>query len=467
MIPNEMPIENSTQDSENKFSDKRNKKKHIVRTSILLLTHLLIMFDLWCIGLPMGFVMFAEIERTGKWGQILIYALSLFLINLSFKFIKSDLIRDLLYFTATLLLVIHWLVVGEKTFNFDIRHIQSILLAASPFLITVILQVLGIIYRLYKTIKKEKRLSNKILTVTITLVIVFTIMTLVSEVLNWKINLNLPSKNIYSKMIYIKGGTFIMGSKMSNNEKPEHEVSVSDFYMGKYEVTVKEFKRFIEETGYITEAEKSFNSTVLADTDWKVVFDAYWKNPYFKQRGNHPVVCVSWSDAVRYCKWLSKRTGKRFRLPTEAEWEYAAGNGENRTKYSWGQDNPTVKDGGNIADESARKKYTQKKPQNGYAEGYDDGFECTSPVGSFNPNKFGLYDMTGNVWEWCSDLFSDSYYKESPKENPTGPLYGIRKALRGGSWFSGLFNSRVTFRRHSERKRSYSDCGFRVVMEVK
>jgi formylglycine-generating enzyme required for sulfatase activity len=240
-------------------------------------------------------------------------------------------------------------------------------------------------------------------------------------------------------MVHIRGGWFEMGSNEGKeNEKPVHPVYVNDFYMGKYEVTKGDFLEFVGETEYRTDAEKGGGSFVLDGEEWKQKNDASWLNPYFKQTNDHPVVCVSWNDVIAYCNWRSDMEGltpvytiekdkvsadfnaKGYRLPTEAEWEYAARCGGKGYKYLWGDGDPLGKRGGNIADEALQRAYTKSKLA--IWKGYDDGYVYTAPVGSFDPNEFGLYDMTGNVWEWCWDWYGEDYYKNSPKKNPLGPI---------------------------------------------
>ena len=207
----------------------------------------------------------------------------------------------------------------------------------------------------------------------------------------------------YRDMVFIPAGRFRMGSKFNADEKPKHDVSVKGFYLDKYEVTVKQFRQFCRATRR------------------KMPRQPLWNNE------NHPVVNVTWHEANAYARWAGKR------LPTEAEWEYAARSGNKRLYYSWGNVKPDRRNGGNIADESIRAEKRGWK----IWKGYFDGFVYTSPVGSFNPNQYGVYDLTGNVCEWCSDWYQADYYKNSPEFNPKGPQKGSHKVLRGGSWNLG------------------------------
>jgi formylglycine-generating enzyme required for sulfatase activity len=207
----------------------------------------------------------------------------------------------------------------------------------------------------------------------------------------------------YHNMVFIPGGTFRMGSKFNKDEKPKHNVTIDGFYLDKYEVTVKEYRAFCKATRR------------------RMPKQPYWNNE------THPVVNVNWADANAYAKWKGKR------LPTEAEWEYAARVGNRRFYYAWGNVKPARRRGGNIADESILAEKRNWK----IWKGYNDGFVYTSPVGSFNPNQFGLYDMTGNVCEWCADWYQADYYKNSPQINPKGPKKGTHKVLRSGAWNMG------------------------------
>ncbi len=166
-----------------------------------------------------------------------------------------------------------------------------------------------------------------------------------------------------------------------------------------------------------------------------------WRNPGFAQTDEHPVVNVSWNDAVAFCEWLSKQEGKRYRLPTEAEWEYACRAGST-TRFSNGDDPERPGDVGNVADGTAKAKYPK---WNGTITARD-GYVYTAPVGTFRPNGFGLYDMHGNVWEWCSDWYDQSYYANSPVEDPQGPATGSDRVVRGGGWFGSPVTCRSAIR---------------------
>ena len=216
-------------------------------------------------------------------------------------------------------------------------------------------------------------------------------------------------------------------SDLPSSAKPVHEICLDDFSMARYEVTVGEFRAFVKETGYMTDAEEQDGChgwTRAGNLEKRKEWN--WRNPNFPQSEKDPVVCVSWNDSQAYIEWLNKKEGKNYRLPTEAEWEYAARSGGKKYQYSWGNEVPS----GNIADEASKKEL----PGLEVWEGYDDGYPYTSPVGSFKPNELGVYDMSGNVYEWLADWLSMDYYNKSPRHNPKGPESGHIKVLRGGSW---------------------------------
>lgn len=234
------------------------------------------------------------------------------------------------------------------------------------------------------------------------------------------------------EFVFVKGGCYWMGDTFGDgldNEKPVHEVCVDDFWMGKYEVTVGEFRKFVNETGYRTDAEKGegcVNLVIGGNEKW---ISLNWNNPGFAHDDRHPIVCVSWNDANAFIEWQKMKTGKSYRLPTEAEWEYAARSGGKKYKYSWGNGSPS----GNILDESFKKAFPESPSIWG---GYDDGFVYTAPVGTYRPNEIGLYDMSGNVLEWSQDWYGGDYYKNSPRNNPQGPSSGEQFVVRGDCWLS-------------------------------
>jgi len=284
------------------------------------------------------------------------------------------------------------------------------------------------------------------------------------------------AKTIENNMVLIPGGNFIMGSMDGyTDEHPAHAVFVDDFYMAKYEVTVSDFKRFIDESGYKTEVEKRGYSYKYGDNGYEEWKGITWKHD---EKGNlrpsseydHPVIHITWNDADAYCEWISSKTGQEYHLPTEAEWEYAARSGSKEYKYSWGNGAPSGKNGENICDESLAKMYNITDPKQ-YWKGYHDGYVLSSPYGQFNPNSLGLYDMGGNVTEWCWDWYNESYYKTcfanaelktGEVMNPRGPLSGDYRILRGGSFNNNPIYTRAANRNRNTPENSNNNIGFRV-----
>ncbi len=216
-------------------------------------------------------------------------------------------------------------------------------------------------------------------------------------------------------------------SDLLSSAKPVHEVCMDDFYIARYEVTVGEFREFVEETGYRTDAEEQDGCHGWTRTGKLEKKDEWnWRNPGFPQSEKDPVICVSWNDTREYIKWLNNKEGGHYRLPAEAEWEFAARSRGKKHQYSWGNEEPS----GNVADETAKEKL----PELEIWDGYNDGYPYTAPVGSFSPNDSGIYDMSGNAYEWIQDWHGDDYYENSPKKNPKGPDSGKYKLLRGGGW---------------------------------
>ena len=275
------------------------------------------------------------------------------------------------------------------------------------------------------------------------------------------------SSIVVANFVFISGGEFTMGSpvgevgrdiyKLSSIESNEtqHQVRVSDFYISKYAVTVTEFKRFIEESGHRTDAEKKGFSFILegkAKVNWRYgVSD----NVRPQTEENHPVVHVSWNDAVAYCVWISAKTGMLFRLPTEAEWEYACRAGT-ITPFNTGD---------NLTTEQANYNggYPYKNHQDGCYRAN------TVPVDSFTANSLGLYNMHGNVFEWCSDVHGGSYYDECNASgivaDPLGPETGLSCVLRGGAWDSYAEGCRSAFRLNLPPDICSGDVGFRLVFK--
>ena len=222
-------------------------------------------------------------------------------------------------------------------------------------------------------------------------------------------------EGIQTSMVLIPAGDFSMGDHHNAgeaNEKPVHTVYVEAFYIDRYEVTNAQYRRFVQETGHGEPEGLGY-----VNGKWQRGFKP-WSDSSFND-DDQPVVCVSWLDAQAYAKWAGKR------LPTEAEWEKAARGGLIGKKYPWGD---ASVDGSrcNFADHNTDFSWSDKKA--------DDGYARTSPIGSFSPNGYGLYDMSGNVLEWCSDRYAKDYYSRSPARNPRGPSSGSGCVFRGGSW---------------------------------
>jgi formylglycine-generating enzyme required for sulfatase activity len=239
------------------------------------------------------------------------------------------------------------------------------------------------------------------------------------------------------KLVRIESGTFRMGSPESDketfgNEKPQHEVEITrPFYTAVHPVTVGQFRQFVEDKKYTTEAER-------AD-------DAYtWKEPGWGQTARYPVVYVTWNDAVAFCKWLSQKEGRTYELPTEAEWEYACRAGT-ETRYFFGDDAAKLGE---------------------YAWYADNADGRTHEVGTKKPNAWGLFDMHGNVWQWCADG-KRKYPIETVGnhiKDPKSLLDGASRVLRGGSWNDPPRVCRAACRFDDEPGGRCSNVGFRVVL---
>lgn len=264
---------------------------------------------------------------------------------------------------------------------------------------------------------------------------------------------------ILPEMVKITGGSFLMGSyKGYGDEYPVHKVTIGyDFYMMKYEVTVEEFQKFVKDSHYMTDAESEKGCYVLSDGVWDIKRNANWQNPYFPQKKEEPVVCISYNDAKAYAKWLSEKSGLNFRLPSESEWEYVAKAGTN-SKWFFGDTENMICDYANVADNTLKQKEisTMVAPCN-------DRAIKTARVGKYRPNPFGLYDIYGNVWEWCEDSYSESY-REAPTDGSAVDFYSSYKVLRGGSWNDVPVNVASSIRYGKISTKADSDNGFRLVL---
>lgn len=253
----------------------------------------------------------------------------------------------------------------------------------------------------------------------------------------------------------IPAGTFSMGSPASEvsrgSDEIQHQVTLSAFKMSKHEITVAQFKAFVNATGYITDADKGTGgvgsgSSIWTGTKFELKAGVNWKcdvNGKVRPAAeyNHPVIHISWNDAVAFAEWMG------CRLPTEAEWEYACRAGTT-TPFNTGN---------NLTTEQAN--YNGNYPYNNNAKG--EYREKTMPVASFSPNAWGLYDMHGNVWEWCSDWYGD--YSTGAQTDPTGPASGLLHVDRGGSWDGGARLCRAAFRCSGYPGDRFNFRGFRLV----
>jgi formylglycine-generating enzyme required for sulfatase activity len=265
-------------------------------------------------------------------------------------------------------------------------------------------------------------------------------------------------------LVLVPPGGLEMGSNEPGappEEKPVHKVRISQpFHIGRYEVTVAQFRCFAEATKYQTEAERLGVGWTVKDGNLGPQPGTNWRSPGFKQEDNHPVCVVTWNDAQEFCKWATKSAGRTVRLPTEAEWEYAA-RGPKGPKYPWGDtwDGALV----NHADQT-RKNAGLTLPTGTTND--NDGYACTAPVGTYKGNASwcGAFDLAGNVWEWCEDRFSSTYYAESPPLDPPGPAAGTARVLRGGCWLDAPGGCRSAYRHSRDPGHRTASYGFRVVV---
>lgn len=238
------------------------------------------------------------------------------------------------------------------------------------------------------------------------------------------------------EMIWIPGGSFDMGSNDGDNdEKPLHRVTLDGFWMGKFEITNEQYRCFKPD-----HSSGDYKKLTLNDN-------------------KQPVVNITWDDAKFFIDWINNRSGKKYSLPTEAQWEYACKAGSSSTRY-WGDVEDKIGEYSNIADRTIKKQFIDWTWP---IADTNDRFAVTAPVGQYKPNKFGLYDMLGNVMEWCQDSYDDKYYKESPSENPQGPASGPYRVIRGGSWQSAPRYCRASDRDKRLPGRRPDPFGFRVV----
>ena len=266
------------------------------------------------------------------------------------------------------------------------------------------------------------------------------------------------------ELVYIKGGTFQMGQlrtkndgeEYSSSDQPVHSVTVFDFYIRKHVITMAQFKGFVDDQNYKTDAEKEGMSTIYFSDASRIGKDVNWRHD---EDGiarplsdyNYPVIHVSYNDAIAYCQWLNKKTEKKYRLPTEAEWEYAARGGIKEINHGWGNEGTLVKDENKAVEDTLMKEPLSKK---GGWNGAYNSFGYLLQIGKQKPNGFGLYDMTNNVWQWCFDWYEPytSYYAQ---HNPMGASMGTERVYRGG-------NKSVSKRRSNLPNFCANNLGFRV-----
>lgn len=274
--------------------------------------------------------------------------------------------------------------------------------------------------------------------------------------------------------VRLPGGEFLMGDAFgegyaADGEQPVHAVRVAPFAVDVTTVTVAMFESFVDDTAYVTVAERERSSAVFhlavaaekadvlgadpAAPWWLDVRGADWRHPHgplSAAEQDHPVVHVTWEDAMAYCTWAGRR------LPTEAEWEYAARCGLEGSRFAWGDE----------LTPAGRWLCNVWQGPFPYANTGDDGWLATAPVRTYPPNGFGLYEVAGNVWEWCADWFSPDYYAHSPAVDPPGPHEGERRVMRGGSYLchsSYCHRYRVAARSANTPASSSGNCGFRTV----
>jgi formylglycine-generating enzyme required for sulfatase activity len=286
------------------------------------------------------------------------------------------------------------------------------------------------------------------------------------------------TNSIGMMLVRVPAGEFLMGStdadlerlhalfpgtssQVTGDEKPQHRVRITKAIdVGAREVTVGQFKAFAAATGYKTEAEadgvtNSGWNEVKGQFEWDSKYT--WRNPGFAQTDVHPVVLVSWNDAAAFCRWLSRKEELEYRLLTEAEWEYVCRAGTT-SLFPEGDDPEVLAKVGNVADKRARSGLAVWSTIRA-----DDGYLYTAPVGSYRPNDWGLYDMLGNVAEWCADWYARDYYAASPQEDPPGRFMAQIRAHRGACWTSPTPYCRAAHRAWDSPSGRSTSLGFRVV----
>lgn len=274
------------------------------------------------------------------------------------------------------------------------------------------------------------------------------------------------------EMVVITAGSFQMGSPENEQmgspeneeEGPQHRVNLRKaFSLGKYEVTVGEFRRFVEASGYRTQAEGGSGCNFFTGKEWPVDKAKNWQNPGFSQTDQHPVVCVTWKDMKTYVNWLKSQTGKAYRLPTEAEWEYSTRGGMLTARH-WGNVPEQACEYANVPDRMAKREFPSLPILD-----CEDGHVYTAPVGSYSPNRFRLNDTLGNVWEWVEDCWHINY-RGSPsdgrawREENGGKC--DQRVIRGGSWRARPEHLRVSNRFWNFTADRNTNLGFRLARDL-
>jgi formylglycine-generating enzyme required for sulfatase activity len=246
---------------------------------------------------------------------------------------------------------------------------------------------------------------------------------------------------------------------------PQRDVTISSpFYLGTHEVTRGQFRAFLQDTGHLMPRgglrHLAIGKTQSDDT-------ANWENPGYPQDDAHPVVFVNWHDAAAFIRWLNNKhlaaapKSWKYALPTEAQWEYAC-RARTQGRFSCGDDDQSLRGSANLADASFRKVH-RADPVPGWIVTWDDGFAFTAPVGSFQANPWGLFDMHGNVWEWCADQHDAQFYPTGPRIDPVSTS-GDQRVIRGGSWFDAPLACRSAFRYRNPPETHSDFIGFRVAL---
>jgi formylglycine-generating enzyme required for sulfatase activity len=273
-------------------------------------------------------------------------------------------------------------------------------------------------------------------------------------------------------LVAIKPGSFTMGSPLTEPERDRdeapHKVTITKrFFMGATHVTKKHFAAFVKDAKYQTDAEKRGWALAITVQRYSKVKGASWHNAGYRQNDDHPVVEISWDDAVAFCQWLSRKEGRKYRLPTEAEWEYCCRAGT-QTTFLWGNSPDDGKGWANCSDATLKTV----RPVGAFFN-WADGEVFTSSVGKFKANAWGLYDMIGNTSQWCSDWYAE--YENGVSIDPAGPakapdsrtadINGPGRVLRGGSWFHVPRGCRCSSRIHMTPDGANFFSGFRVVLQ--